>query len=310
MTREEARTLTVDYLYGELSREEAVEFETAMDKDPELRAEVESFMDVRRATASLGEVHLPAEVRRRLVRAAGRYAGEQHSTQTEFMSFIERFFLSPAFSSGLVVLVALGVGVHLIMETGVDDRITRLERAETAAVSEIARAAPAAAPEEEAVFDERPDEDKAGGESRTDAVLEAQIKGRAMGGGGRASMVVAKVDEPTVERKEASAPVPAAKPRMKKVAESDRYEEAEHVVLLDEARRLGNTGERDASLAAYMRAISEGLSKEALKDALYEAAEVARLLGKTEVARALLERLSGLPGGMKRAKRALKMLED
>lgn len=135
MTSDEARERVLDYAYGEMSADEAARFEALLADDPALQAEVEAVRAVREAASGLAAVPLPVDVRVRLLREAERYARRQARGTPVFWSFLERFLLSPAFTGALVVAVALGVGVHLLFEMGTEDRLSRIERAERAAMS-------------------------------------------------------------------------------------------------------------------------------------------------------------------------------
>lgn len=136
MTSDEARGRVLDYAYGEMSPEEVARFEAVLAGDEALRADVEAVRAVREAASGLAAVPLPVDVRARLLREAERYARRRAGTVPVLWSFLERFLLSPAFAGALVVVVAVGVGVHLLLEVGTEDRLSRIERAERAAVSE------------------------------------------------------------------------------------------------------------------------------------------------------------------------------
>ena len=135
MTIEEARQRVLDFVYGEMSAQEAQEFQSLLARDGALQAEVDSVRAVRAAASGLGSVEMPASVRRRLLAEARRAVRARAVEGARSWSFLERFFLSPAFSGALVVAVAVGVGIQLLMEVGTEDRWVRLERAERAAVS-------------------------------------------------------------------------------------------------------------------------------------------------------------------------------
>ncbi len=135
MTSDEARGRVLDFVYGEMSPDEAARFEALLASDEALRAEVEAVRAVREAAAGLGAVPLPVDVRVRLLREAERTARKRAGTVPVFWSLLERFLLSPAFTGAMVVVVAVGVGVHLLLEMGTEDRPSRIERAERVAVS-------------------------------------------------------------------------------------------------------------------------------------------------------------------------------
>lgn len=136
MTPEEAKGRVLDYAYGEMSPDEAARFEALMASDPILRAEVEAVRGVREAASRLAAVPMPGDVRVRLLREAERYARKRAGRHPVFWSLLERFLLSPAFTGAMVVVVAVGIGVHLLLEMGTEDRLTRIERAERVALSE------------------------------------------------------------------------------------------------------------------------------------------------------------------------------
>lgn len=136
MTPEEARQRVLDFVYGEMSPDEAARFQTLVANDASLRAEVEAVQAIRDAASEYMRMPLPVDVRAHLLREAARYARKRAGTEPAFWSFLERFLLSPAFTGVLVVVVALGAGVHLLLEMGPEDRLTRIERMERVAVSE------------------------------------------------------------------------------------------------------------------------------------------------------------------------------
>jgi len=424
MTREEASKRVLDYVYGEMSVDSRREFEDLLRDDAELRAEVESITEVRRVTADLEPVHLPQDVRKALIRAARRKIAVHEGQELDIRTMIERFFLSPAFSGALVVLVSLGVGLHLILETGLDDRITRLEKNERAAArGDVAPATPTpkkTKPAEEAeakteataatvstadlatdgsraqdgpaearaVFHKplakapskagkaRPKRHRsrkpssyrrpagpvavvdmarqgvasgeAGGDSHKapESVYNLGIKTSGKGGGGtvgsgRAAVPPAPDSTPAVASGFAEAPTPSGDRRPsaadgglltrgpvsgRKAAEHTRERKARKLSLetaappaaesmdedrsdgdelrtraaLLEARKRRARGDLALALTAYQRALAGDLEGQDLRDALYEAADTARKLGRTDTARQFLERLSRLPGGAAR----------
>lgn len=126
MNRDAATARVLDYVYGEMTPDEAEAFETVLAADAELAAEVEALRGLRKAASGLPSVHLPAEARRRILRAAHTHA-RMASRAFDFAGFLERLILSPGFSGALVVLVALGVGTHLLMYGGMDHEPTLTE---------------------------------------------------------------------------------------------------------------------------------------------------------------------------------------
>ena len=74
MNRENASARLVDYLYGEMAPEEREAFERLLESDPALRAEADAMGQVRKAAAGLPRMELPADARRRILRAAHRHA--------------------------------------------------------------------------------------------------------------------------------------------------------------------------------------------------------------------------------------------
>lgn len=226
MTSDEARGRVLDYAYGEMSPDEAARFEALLASDPALQAEVEAVRAVREAASGLAAVPLPVDVRVRLLREAERYARKRAKTVPVFWSFLERFLLSPAFTGAMVVVVALGVGVHLLLETGTEDRLSRIERAERAAVSEPGPA--------EALFAPAGDQDRAGlvapvGGSETDERTEER-RGRVVAettarGDNSAAQALAEPARERTRKKAAEKVVmgpPPAPPRT--IAVTDRVE--------------------------------------------------------------------------------------
>ncbi len=85
LTRPELDELLVDYLYDELSDEQRLRFEQALDEHPELEAEVAAHRMTRRVAASLPEATLPPAAMARLedvVMAAAREAADAAARQT------------------------------------------------------------------------------------------------------------------------------------------------------------------------------------------------------------------------------------
>ncbi len=383
MTSDEARGRVLEYAYGEMSPDEVARFEAVLAGDEALRAEVEAVRAVREAASRLTAVPLPVDVRVRLLREAERYARRRAGTVPVFWSFLERFLLSPAFAGALVVVVAVGVGVHLLLEVGTEDRLIRIERAERAAVSESAPAEARAGPAGErdraggvppvggaetdarkggwrgrfaAEPTARGDQDEAkatpaarapAGSARERARKKAPEKVAMQpapppartpadrvqaarddveqrvpvtGGlsteslekaaGGRSSAVRLGGGGPTrlpAARPEATAAAPPAMEAEEGVAQPAVAEDRGQTpgkaqADLTRARQLKARGSLDAALTAYRKALGSGtLTGTALRDALAEAAEVAIALGRTDAARALVERLKALPGGPARA---------
>lgn len=445
MTREEAKSLVLDYVYGELPEDRRAEFESILQDDPELRTEVDSIRVVREATASLEPVHLPQEVRKSLMKAASRRIAEREALDSNILTLIERFFLSPSFAGSLVVLVALGVGIHLILETGLDDRIARLERGEKAAVhrnmpesepgpsgpplpdspslatgavaevvsketaprklvSSVAaeaklegdkpalqptvatparkkgpatrgqgdasrRYATATATDRSAVSPKL--RVKAGGkpDSSLGFIGTGSTGSSAKGGGDSAGygriaaksrpaaarpepskaapptasgkwaeaptadnnvtlgLVSAKVPSEGIARSKAGRDPPEDSRNGDSLAEERSVEQREEESLdgdrnldmdtekdkrgireLDRARELRSGGDLEDALSSYLKALSRGLEGRELEDALYEAAEVALRLGRTDAARKLVDRLSRKAGNEERARKLLDQL--
>ena len=132
MTREEAAGKVLEYVYGEMPEDVAREFERILARDAELAAEVDGVRLVRSAAAALKPVELPKDVRRRVMLHAKRRIAMRRKDSVGVFEALERFFLSPSFSGGLALVLALGVGVHILMREGTEDRLTRLEQGERA----------------------------------------------------------------------------------------------------------------------------------------------------------------------------------
>ncbi len=130
MTHDEAMTRVLDYAYGEMSPEDAAAFEALIATDKALRAEVEAVRAVREAAARMAPVAIPGDLKAALLREAARHLRRKSVGAPAFWAFLERLFLSPAFTGAMVVVVALGVSVHLLLEMGTEDRLSRTEREE------------------------------------------------------------------------------------------------------------------------------------------------------------------------------------
>jgi len=137
MNREAATARVLEYVYGEMTPDEAEAFEKVLAADADLAAEVEALRSVRKAASGLPRVHLPSEARRRILRAAHNHA-RMASRAFDFAGFLERLVLSPGFSGALVVVVALGVGTHLVMYGGIDQEPSLTELEARSASREIA----------------------------------------------------------------------------------------------------------------------------------------------------------------------------
>jgi len=160
MTRDQARDRLMDYAYGELSRGEAEAFEEVLREDPELRHELDAIRLVREASAGLQRPELPAMARHRILLAA---RAESHKRAIlRRWEGLQRLFLSPVFLGAAAVIVAVGVGVHLILTQGTEDSWSRIDREQRVAVlsqgepspaegAAVSPAAPGPAAEEEAL---------------------------------------------------------------------------------------------------------------------------------------------------------------
>ena len=127
MTREEATTKVLDYVYGELAPAAAREFEALLAIDEALRAEVAEVTEVRRAAAAMPRVELPRDLRHVLMAAAKRRTAARRRARSGVSALIERFFLSPAFSAGLLVVVVASAGAHLLGRFDLDRPLVTLE---------------------------------------------------------------------------------------------------------------------------------------------------------------------------------------
>lgn len=146
MTREQARALVLDYVYGELSPGDASAFEAVLREDPELRAEVEAVAFVQRAASGLERPELPILVRGRLVAAARRES--RRRAMARRWEALEKLFLSPVFLGATGIIAAVGVGIHLILTQGTEDPWARMDREQRTAVLSSAEP-PAASPAED-----------------------------------------------------------------------------------------------------------------------------------------------------------------
>lgn len=330
MTLDEARERVLDYAYGEMSPDEATRFEALLKQDKALQAELEAVRAVRDAATGFVPLTLPADVRGRLLREAEHFARKRAAGNAGVWSFLERFLLSPAFTGAIVVTVALGVGFHLLIEMETEDRLTRIERAERAAVSlsepvSGPASSEAAKPESAADMEVRADLSKAEkDEARATEAEKAPAtfaqREREMAGGGRAPATRAILGgggatPPPPARPEATAAAvrdKAAEARAARQAAVDDREQVHDESLADlaRARHLKARGALDAALTAYRKALHAGtLTGTDLAETLAEAAEVAIALERPDAARSFLKRLKTLPGGPERAaplERALK----
>lgn len=257
MTPEEARSRLLDYVYGEMSPQEATEFEGLIAIDPVLKAEVESFMEVRSVVSKAHPMELPVEIREHIMRAARRaIRGEQR-----FISWLERIFMSPAISVGVMVVLVAGVGIHMSgnwSDSALVEHEMRLERA--------------SAPEPIA------EEVQAAGRKTTEDSREVQDVPKKTQG----RIIHARKLPPAATKQEDIRPKAHDKSSIF-AASSARMRTEE--TPLEGARRLVREGRLSEALEAYEKALPS-LTGDERQKALAEAAEVASRLGlrtKSEV---------------------------
>ena len=111
MTREEARELLLDYLYGELDPERVREFERILATDEELRRELEGLRLVRAQARRLRTARLSSRAKRRIMDLARRHSPVPDKTG------VARFVLSPVVAGGLAMVLVL-VGAYVLFRPG------------------------------------------------------------------------------------------------------------------------------------------------------------------------------------------------
>jgi hypothetical protein len=117
MNRQELDDRLVDYLFDELSEEEASRFEAAVTGYPELQAEVVAHQQTRHLVAALPQREMSAQVMSAVMneaRAAVATAEEKPSWLESFLATL----MQPAMVTAMLVLVVGGASVFVVQQGG------------------------------------------------------------------------------------------------------------------------------------------------------------------------------------------------
>lgn len=301
MTQEEAKTRIIDYVYGEMSELEIKEFETIMNSYPEIAREVDILRKIRSAINTLPAPELPQRIKSRLMVNAVKRA-ELHKKRREgLLTWLEKLFLSPAFASAMVIVVALGVGVHIIMldhRLGDIERYDRIEKkiavqdksdaqpeqTPLSVEAEKTMIPPAQSQKLEAKQKKVPMKPQLERKVEEDtAVVSAPKK--------KTSYPVGKAESyPTLEM-ESGLPSASARSTADNIA---REEKQDAMYLIRHARTAVKMGDLQGGLNLYRKAIALGLPSQQLRIVLKEAIDVAKSLGRKDIVDEFIKQLDNI----------------
>ncbi len=106
----------LDYIYGEMPSEEALEFKAKIEADPELQKELEELEGTRKAAAE--GMKMPKDLERAILDEA--YAHAKSLRWSNFWKKAVNFLTSPAFmaTSGGVAVTAVAIAVFVVQDKG------------------------------------------------------------------------------------------------------------------------------------------------------------------------------------------------
>ena len=106
----------LDYIYGEMPSEEALEFRAKIEADPELQKELEELEGTRKAAAE--GMKMPKDLERAILDEA--YAHAKSLRWSNFWKKAVNFLTSPAFmaTSGGVAVTAVAIAVFVVQDQG------------------------------------------------------------------------------------------------------------------------------------------------------------------------------------------------
>ena len=145
MTRQELDEKLVDYLFDELSEEEAKRFEAEVSAYPELEAEVAAHQRTRSQMNGLPERELSPQVMAAVMREARAAVSVEEEAPGWFASLMAAF-LQPAMVTAMLVFAVGGVSVFVIGQEGHEAPMAVAESAKEASHADLAEAAVALEP--------------------------------------------------------------------------------------------------------------------------------------------------------------------
>jgi hypothetical protein len=131
MKRERLEDRLLDYLYGDLSPQEAEAYEQALDDHPDLAAQVQGYRRVRAVAREVEGPAVPPQALRNVLLQAREHAVElraAHARSRGLSGWFGRFgalLLRPAVATGFLFLIVLGTGVLLVQRSGEPDLAPR-----------------------------------------------------------------------------------------------------------------------------------------------------------------------------------------